>query len=69
MLLLILSQNENHKYWCSVTGDTIQEQREKHEKDVFTIWLDNKTKIETRTFKTISSASDVQLLSAVFQPH
>lgn len=48
---------------------SIQEQREKHEKDVFTIWLDNKTKIETRTFKTISSVSDIQLLSAVFQPH
>ena len=69
MLLLILYQNENHKYWCRVTKDTIQEQREKHEKDVFTIWLDNKNKVETRTFKTISPASDIRLHSAVFQPH
>lgn len=53
MLLLILYQNENHKYCCSVTEDTMLRQWKKHEKDIFTIWLDNKTKIETRLFKTL----------------
>lgn len=53
-----------------VTEYTIREQREQHEKDVLAVWLDNnENKIETRMFKTISSASDIWLLSAVFQPH
>lgn len=46
---MLLLKNEDHWYQCSVTKDTIQ-QREMHEKDVFTVCLDRKNKFETKMF-------------------